>query len=81
MSYKYDSHYLQVNWCYMYSRLPIIQTFKGNRKKFELSGVKVINKKGNENCFKLVGGLSYRGFELLGVNCINKHLFKCSDIN
>ena len=22
-----------------YSRLPIIQTFKGNRKKFELSGV------------------------------------------
>ena len=25
-----------------YSRLPITQTFKGNRKRFELSGVRVI---------------------------------------
>ena len=25
-----------------YSRLPITQTFKGNQKKFELSGVRVI---------------------------------------
>ena len=25
-----------------YSRLPITRTFKGNRKKFELSGVRVI---------------------------------------
>ena len=28
-----------------YSRLPIIRTFKGNRKKFELSGVPVIEGK------------------------------------
>ena len=28
-----------------YSRLPIIGTFKGNRKKFELSGVQVIKGK------------------------------------
>ena len=27
---------------YIYSRLPITRTFKGNRKKFELSGVRVI---------------------------------------
>ena len=27
------------------------------------------NRKGNENCFELVGGSSYRGFELPGVNC------------
>ena len=27
---------------YVYSRLPITRTFKGNRKKFELSGVRVI---------------------------------------
>ena len=45
MSYKYDSHYLQVNWCYMYCRLVIIETFKGNRKKFELQGVRVIKGK------------------------------------
>ena len=42
-----------------YSRLPIIRTFKGNRKKVELSGVPVIEgkiiwkmkMKGNENYF------------------------------
>ena len=28
--------------CRVYSWLPIIRTFKGNRKKFELSGVRVI---------------------------------------
>ena len=28
--------------------------------------------KGNENYFKLTGGLSYRGFELLGFHCISK---------
>ena len=28
-----------------YSRLRMIQTFKGNRKKFELSGVRVIKGK------------------------------------
>ena len=54
-----------------YSRLPIIRTFKGNRKKFELAGVPVIegnymehDLKGNENYFELTGGSSYRGFEL-----------------
>ena len=26
--------------------------------------------KGTENCFELTGGSSYRGFELLGVDCI-----------
>ena len=26
--------------------------------------------KGNENCFELTGGSSYRGFQLLGVYCI-----------
>ena len=74
-------------WCYdgdrlqeskKYSRLPIIRAFKGNRKKFELSGVRVIegkiimienDLKGNQNCFELTGGLSYRGFELPGVDC------------
>ena len=25
--------------------------------------------KGNENCFELAGGSSYRGFELPGVHC------------
>ena len=29
-------------WHITYSRLPITRTFKGNRKKFELSGVRVI---------------------------------------
>ena len=28
-----------------YSRLPIIRTLKGNRKKFELSGVRVVEGK------------------------------------
>ena len=46
----------------IYSQLLIIQTFKGNRKKFELLGVRVIEGKnnyvenvlkGNENCFEL----------------------------
>ena len=52
---------------YLYSRLPIIRTFKGNRKKFELAGVPVIegnymerDLKGNENYFELTGGSSYR---------------------
>jgi len=56
----------------IYSRLPIIQTFKGNRKKLELSRVKYIENvlKGNENCFELAGGSSYRGFELPGVDCM-----------
>ena len=32
--------------------------------------------RGNENCFELVGGSSYRGFELPGVDCIyNLKLF------
>ena len=63
-----------------YRRLRIIRTFKGNRKKFELSGdrlsrVKVYRcyienaLKGNENCVQLAGGSSYRGFELPGVDC------------
>ena len=26
--------------------------------------------KGNKNCFELVGGLSYRGFKLPGVDCM-----------
>ena len=30
---------------FVYSRLPIIRTFKGNREKFELSGVRVIEGK------------------------------------
>ena len=61
-----------------YSRIPITRTFKGNRKQFELSGVRVIegkinyienDLKGNENCFELAGGSSYRGFELPRVDC------------
>ena len=27
--------------------------------------------KGNENCFELAGVSSYRGFELLGVDCMS----------
>ena len=35
-----------ITQCFLeYSRLPIIRTFKGNRKKFELSGVRVIEGK------------------------------------
>ena len=30
--------------------------------------------KGNENCFKLTRGSSYRGFELPEVGCINKEV-------
>ena len=59
-----------------YSRLPLIRTFEESRKKFELSRVKLYRKlseaKGNENCFKLAGGSSYRVFELPGVDCILK---------
>ena len=32
-----------------YSRLPITRTFKGNRKKFELSGVRVTDQELEEN--------------------------------
>ena len=35
-------HLVNTHYC---SRLPIIRTFKGNRKKFELSGVRVIEDK------------------------------------
>ena len=28
--------------------------------------------KGNENCFELAGGSSYRGFELPGVDCTSQ---------
>ena len=58
----------------MYSQLPIIRTLKGKRKWFKLPGVQVIegknDLKGNVNCFELVGGSSYRGFELPGFYCI-----------
>ena len=60
-----------------YSRLPIIRTFKGNGKKFELSGFRVIEGKiiwklfGREKKFELAGGSSYGGFELPGVDCIS----------
>ena len=55
------------NWN-MYSRLPIIQTFRGNRKKFELPGVWIIEGKenilkGNKNCFEWARGSGHRGFE------------------
>ena len=55
----------------MYSRLPIIRTFKGNRKMFELWRVKLYRKcsEGNENCFEIAGGSSYRGLESPGVDC------------
>ena len=50
----------------MYSRLPIIRTFKGNRKMFELSRVKLYRKcsEGNENCFELAGGSRVTGSRL-----------------
>ena len=53
-----------------WSRIPIIRTFKGNRKKFELSRVKYIAKdpRGTENCFELAGGSSYRD----RVDCMSK---------
>ena len=56
-----------------YGRIPITRTFKkGNIKQFELSRVKLNRKRsgGNENCFELAGGSSYRGFELPGDDCI-----------
>ena len=46
-----------------YGRIPITRTFKkGNIKQFELSRVKLNRKRseGNENCFELAGGSSYR---------------------
>ena len=49
---------------FKYSRLPIIRTFKENQKK----GVES-EPKGNENCFDLADGSSYRGFELPEVDC------------
>ena len=39
---------------FLYSRLPIIRIFKGNRKKFKLSGVRV-----------MIEGSSYRDFSVL----------------
>ena len=36
-------------WHITYSRLPITRTFKGNRKKFELSGVRVTDQELEEN--------------------------------
>ena len=43
-------------------------------QEFKLSRVKLYRKindlKGNENCFELAGGLSYRGFKFPGVNFI-----------
>ena len=41
--------------------------------------------KGNENCFELTGGSSYKGFELQGADCISFLLFSlhkewCSDV-
>ena len=32
--------------------------------------------KGNENCFELAGGSSYRGFELPGVDCITNNFYQ-----
>ena len=57
---------------------PDNSNLQGKQKKVRL-GVRVIAgkiiiietvPKGNENCFELAGGSSYRGFELLGVDCI-----------
>ena len=41
-------------------------------RMFELSRVKLYRKcsKGNENCFELAGGSSYRGFELPGTGVL-----------
>ena len=45
-----------------YSRLPITRTSKGNRKTFELSGVKLVRKLpgGESKKVRVIEGLSYR---------------------
>ena len=43
---------------FLYSRLPIIRIFKGNRKTFELSGVRVIEGSSYRDSRVLVGNLS-----------------------
>ena len=52
---------------YEHSRLPIIRTFKRNRKKFELWGVRVIEGKiiWKMIYFDLAGGSIYREFKLV----------------
>ena len=53
-----------------YSRLPIIRNFKGNRKKFELSGVRIIEGTVMENDVReLKITSSSRRFEFPGVDC------------
>ena len=60
---------LKSQFTYMYSWLSIIQTFKGNRKKFELSSVKILWKMIWSYRVIVIEG-SYRGFKLWGVNCV-----------
>ena len=62
---------------FKYSRLPIIRTFKENLKKVRVIGSSSYREqnyvesepKGNENCFDLAEGSSYRGFELPEIDC------------
>ena len=52
--------------------MPITRTFKGNRKRFELLWVRVIEGKISKKMTwrGIKKGSSYRGFELSGFNCI-----------
>ena len=62
---------------FKYSRLPIIRTFRENKKKVRVIGSSSYREqnyaenepKGNENCFDLARGLSYREFESPEVDC------------
>ena len=42
MKSEFEEDVLLLTVVRIYSRLPITRTFKGNRKKFEVSGVRVI---------------------------------------
>ena len=55
--WKRETPTIQQYASFKYSRLPITRTFKGNRKKFELSGVRVI-----ESSKKIAENSSYKWF-------------------
>ncbi len=67
----------------VYSRISITRTFKGNRKRFKISGVRAIASKISKKMTwrgiekdRVSGSSSYWGFELSGFNCIVSYPWK-----
>ena len=48
---------------------PLCKHMLGSKKFLSSSAGQENDLKGNEDCFESAGGLSYRGFELPGVDC------------